>query len=99
MALSSHYLCSMLYSYFIPVDVLPLVEFNLEDGISDEEACHLINMEPPRKKSSGDKWKEQAGADVQTMSMNSFANEDDEDNDPFTARLLSFEVRGSCSQW
>ena len=31
-------------------EVLPLVEFLLEDGITDEEAVQCIEQEPPRKK-------------------------------------------------
>ena len=73
-------------------DVLPLVEFVLEDDIADDEACHLINMEPPRGKAKGGRdWKEAAGDNVQTLRMDDF-QETAEDSDPFTARLLSFEV-------
>ena len=38
-------------------EVLPLVEFFLEEGITDDEALHLLDSEPPRKKEKDD-WKE-----------------------------------------
>jgi intraflagellar transport protein 122 len=44
------------YSFF-SFDVLPLVLFSLEDGISDEEAVKLIQHDPPAKKTRGE-WQE-----------------------------------------
>ena len=40
-------------------EVLPLVEFFLEEDITDEEAVLLLDSEPPRKKEK-DEWKESA---------------------------------------
>ena len=40
-------------------EVLPLVEFFLEQDITDEEAVHLLDSEAPRKKEK-DEWKETA---------------------------------------
>lgn len=41
-----------------PLEVLHLVEFYLEDGITDEEAVSLIDLEAPRLNKSGNKWQE-----------------------------------------
>lgn len=73
-------------------EILPLVEFYLEGGISDEEAMSLINLEAPRSHPNKDKWQEMSSADTQTLRL-----DDDEplmDDDPFTAKL-SFEQGGS----
>uniref|UniRef100_A0A2D4GHE9 Uncharacterized protein n=2 Tax=Micrurus corallinus TaxID=54390 RepID=A0A2D4GHE9_MICCO len=40
-------------------DVLHLVEFYLEDGITDEEAVALIDLEVPRLNKIGSEWQEQ----------------------------------------
>ncbi|KAJ8046678.1 hypothetical protein HOLleu_05441 [Holothuria leucospilota] len=86
--------CSQPFVYsFSSFDVLPLVEFVLEDGLGDEEAVQLIQMEPPRKKSA-DKWKEQSSGNMQSMRLDDFG-EDEMQEDPFTARLMSFEQGGT----
>lgn len=41
----------------MPTEVLHLVEFYLEDGITDEEAVALIDLEAPRHKPEM-KWQE-----------------------------------------
>uniref|UniRef100_A0A6I8SFF2 Intraflagellar transport protein 122 homolog n=1 Tax=Xenopus tropicalis TaxID=8364 RepID=A0A6I8SFF2_XENTR len=73
-------------------EVLPLVEFYLEDGISDEEAVSLVDLEAPRSSSKADSWREMSSGDTQTLRL------DDGDDmmtyDPFTAKL-SFEQGGS----
>ncbi|XP_063797290.1 intraflagellar transport protein 122 homolog isoform X2 [Pseudophryne corroboree] len=73
-------------------DVLSLVEFYLEEGISDEEAMALIDLEAPRSNPSRDRWQEMSSADTQTLRL------DDEDvimdGDPFSAKF-SFEQGGS----
>ena len=38
-------------------EVLPLVEFFLEDGMTDEEAVHILDMSVPKKKKERS-WKE-----------------------------------------
>uniref|UniRef100_A0A8C6JR45 Intraflagellar transport protein 122 homolog n=1 Tax=Melopsittacus undulatus TaxID=13146 RepID=A0A8C6JR45_MELUD len=71
-------------------EVLHLVEFYLEDGITDEEAVALIDLEAPRLNKRENKWQE-------TMSGKSLRlddNTDIEDDDPFTAKL-SFEQGSS----
>nr|DBA18477.1 TPA: hypothetical protein GDO54_016716 [Pyxicephalus adspersus] len=73
-------------------EVLPLVEFYLEEGISDEEAMSLINLEAPQSQPNKDKWKEVSSADTQTLRLDD--EEERIDEDPFTAKL-SFEQGGS----
>ena len=68
-----------------------MVEFVLEEGLTDEEAVSLIQMEPSNKSSRGDGWKESAGDAVQSMRLDDYGNQAI-DEDPFTAKLLSFEV-------
>lgn len=43
---------------FLPPEVLHLVEFYLEDGITDEEAVALIDLEAPRLNKRENKWQE-----------------------------------------
>ncbi|XP_051759980.1 intraflagellar transport protein 122 homolog isoform X2 [Ctenopharyngodon idella] len=68
-------------------EVLPLVEFYLEEDISDEEAVSLIDLEVPRVERSGS-WQEMGGGESQCLKLDD-GTEDPED-DPFTAKL-SFE--------
>ncbi|XP_052534599.1 intraflagellar transport protein 122 homolog isoform X2 [Tympanuchus pallidicinctus] len=70
-------------------EVLHLVEFYLEDGITDEEAVSLIDLEAPRLSKSGNKWQEMMSDDAQSLRLNDSAVIT-EDDDPFTAKL-SFE--------
>ncbi|XP_031461048.1 intraflagellar transport protein 122 homolog isoform X1 [Phasianus colchicus] len=74
-------------------EVLHLVEFYLEDGITDEEAVSLIDLEAPRLNKSGNKWQEMMSDDAQSLRLNDSAVII-EDDDPFTAKL-SFEQGGS----
>ncbi|KAI8511589.1 intraflagellar transport protein 122 homolog [Branchiostoma floridae x Branchiostoma belcheri] len=79
---------------FSSFEVLPLVEFVLEDGISDEEALQLLDQEPSSKKGK-DKWKEnKMKGDIQSMRFDD-DTDDLENDDPFTSRLMSFEQGGS----
>ncbi|XP_025908320.1 intraflagellar transport protein 122 homolog isoform X2 [Nothoprocta perdicaria] len=74
-------------------EVLHLVEFYLEDGITDEEAVALIDLEAPRLSKRESKWQEMMSDNAQSLRLddNTDATEDD---DPFTAKL-SFEQGGS----
>uniref|UniRef100_A0AAA9RYT6 Intraflagellar transport protein 122 homolog n=1 Tax=Bos taurus TaxID=9913 RepID=A0AAA9RYT6_BOVIN len=76
----------------VSAEVLHLVEFYLEEGITDEEAVSLIDLEAPRLKREN-KWQEITSNNAQTLrldeSMDSVG-----DDDPFTAKL-SFEQGGS----
>ncbi|XP_071492144.1 intraflagellar transport protein 122 homolog [Diadema antillarum] len=82
---------------FASFEVLPLVEFHLEEGISDEEAVQLIEMEPLKKgRNQGDKWRESNSGNIQSMRLDDYGTDDnDVQDDPFMARLLSFEQGGS----
>ncbi|XP_075570561.1 intraflagellar transport protein 122 homolog isoform X4 [Pelecanus crispus] len=74
-------------------EVLHLVEFYLEDGITDEEAVALIDLEAPRSSKREDKWQEMTSDHAQSLRLDD--NTDImEDDDPFTAKL-SFEQGGS----
>ncbi|XP_020611190.1 intraflagellar transport protein 122 homolog isoform X2 [Orbicella faveolata] len=80
---------------FSSFEVLPLVEFVLEDGISDEEALKLIEIEPsrgPEKKRSN--WQERDMGNFQSLQLTDEPPEEEEE-DPFTAKLMSFEQGGS----
>uniref|UniRef100_A0A8C3M237 Intraflagellar transport protein 122 homolog n=1 Tax=Chrysolophus pictus TaxID=9089 RepID=A0A8C3M237_CHRPC len=66
-------------------EVLHLVEFYLEDGITDEEAVSLIDLEAPRLN--------RIHLDAQSLRLNDSAVII-EDDDPFTAKL-SFEQGSS----
>ncbi|XP_059379664.1 intraflagellar transport protein 122 homolog isoform X1 [Carassius carassius] len=71
-------------------EVLPLVEFYLEEDISDEEAVSLIDLEVPRVQTNSS-WQETSSGEAQCLRMDD-GIEDPED-DPFTAKL-SFEQGG-----
>ncbi|XP_056191669.1 intraflagellar transport protein 122 homolog isoform X2 [Falco biarmicus] len=74
-------------------EVLHLVEFCLEDGITDEEAVALIDLEAPALNKGENKWQEMMTDHAQSLRLDD--NTDiTEDDDPFTAKL-SFEQGGS----
>jgi len=70
------------YSYH-SFEVLPLVEFDVDLDITDEEAMDLIEDDTGGKGSED--WQE-TGEDSQVMSMG-----DDAGGDPFTAQFMRFE--------
>ncbi|XP_064579792.1 intraflagellar transport protein 122 homolog isoform X3 [Zonotrichia leucophrys gambelii] len=74
-------------------EVLHLVEFYLEDGITDEEAVALIDLEAPRVSKRENKWQEMTTDNVQSLKLDD-STDIIEDDDPFTAKL-SFEQGGS----
>lgn len=52
-------------SLFIrPSEVLHLVEFYLEEGITDEEAVALIDLEAPRLSKRENKWQEMTSESI-----------------------------------
>ena len=63
-------------------DVLPIVEFELEDGISDEEAVHLIKKQPEHKGRrisrqdddipASSNWQEENYSEFQTLKFTDF---------------------------
>uniref|UniRef100_A0A8B9GVR8 Intraflagellar transport protein 122 homolog n=1 Tax=Astyanax mexicanus TaxID=7994 RepID=A0A8B9GVR8_ASTMX len=74
-------------------EVLPLVEFYLEEGITDEEAVSLIDLEVLRVDRKTSRWQEMSSGESQSLKL----DEDDVERpemDPFTAKL-SFEQGGS----
>ncbi|XP_030163314.1 intraflagellar transport protein 122 homolog isoform X4 [Lynx canadensis] len=73
-------------------EVLHLVEFYLEEGITDEEAVSLIDLEAPRHKHEN-KWQEITSSNSQTLRLEE-TTDSMRDDDPFTAKL-SFEQGGS----
>ncbi|NWZ31225.1 IF122 protein, partial [Asarcornis scutulata] len=73
-------------------EVLHLVEFYLEDGITDEEAVALIDLEVPRLNKRENKWQEMMSDNAQSLRLDDSA--DIIEDDPFTAKL-SFEQGGS----
>ncbi|XP_012510590.1 PREDICTED: intraflagellar transport protein 122 homolog [Propithecus coquereli] len=73
-------------------EVLHLVEFYLEEGITDEEAVSLIDLEAPRPKREN-KWQEITSNNSQTLRLDETVDSVGDD-DPFTAKL-SFEQGGS----
>ncbi|XP_068763206.1 intraflagellar transport protein 122 homolog [Struthio camelus] len=74
-------------------EVLHLVEFYLEDGITDEEAVALIDLEAPRLNKRAKKWQETMSDNAQSLKLDD-STDITEDDDPFTAKL-SFEQGGS----
>ncbi|CAG0883204.1 unnamed protein product [Darwinula stevensoni] len=78
------------FSHF---EVLPLVEFVLEDGITDEEAQRLIEA-APNSSSSRENWRESKSEGTQMLRLDEPEIEMPASEDPFTARLLAFEEGG-----
>ncbi|XP_054035805.1 intraflagellar transport protein 122 homolog [Dryobates pubescens] len=74
-------------------EVLHLVEFYLEEGITDEEAVALIDLEAPRPSKRESKWQESVSDHAQSLRLSDSGDVTEED-DPFTAKL-SFEQGGS----
>uniref|UniRef100_A0A669DWF7 Intraflagellar transport protein 122 homolog n=1 Tax=Oreochromis niloticus TaxID=8128 RepID=A0A669DWF7_ORENI len=72
-------------------DVLPLVQFYLEEDISDEDALSLIDLEVPHTDQRAARWQD-IDNDLQSLRMDEGL--DDEEEDPFTAKM-SFEQGGS----
>ncbi|XP_046555893.1 intraflagellar transport protein 122 homolog [Haliotis rubra] len=74
---------------FVNFEVLPLVEFVIEDGMTDEEAVHILDMSiPKQKKDSQGNWNESRMGNVQSLRL---GDEAEEDEDPFTARLKTYD--------
>lgn len=69
---------------FVNFEVLPLVEFFLEEGMTDEEAVHILDMSVPKKKKQRT-WQEQRMSNMQSLRLGT--EEEEEVEDPFTARL------------
>ena len=78
---------------FVSFEVLPLVEFVLEDGITDEEAVQVLDLSIPKQKKEDKKWHESRIGQAQTLRLGDEPEE--EEDDPFTAKLHSFEQGGT----
>ncbi|XP_034446524.1 intraflagellar transport protein 122 homolog isoform X2 [Hippoglossus hippoglossus] len=72
-------------------EVLPLVQFYLEEGISDEEAVSLIDLEVPQMDDRDANQQDMAN-ELQSLRLDEAA--DEAEFDPFTAKM-SFEQGGS----
>uniref|UniRef100_A0A8C3AFV2 Intraflagellar transport protein 122 homolog n=1 Tax=Cyclopterus lumpus TaxID=8103 RepID=A0A8C3AFV2_CYCLU len=70
-------------------EVLPLVQFYLEEGISDEEAVALIDLEVPHADQRDARWQETDNGGILCLTGSADAEED-----PFTAKM-SFQQGGS----
>ncbi|XP_972704.1 intraflagellar transport protein 122 homolog [Tribolium castaneum] len=70
---------------YVSFEILPLVEFVLQDGISDIEAVRLIET-PPNDLGKEENWKQEISECRETLQLD--IDEEDE-KDPFTARLES----------
>uniref|UniRef100_A0A8C4EM69 Intraflagellar transport protein 122 homolog n=1 Tax=Dicentrarchus labrax TaxID=13489 RepID=A0A8C4EM69_DICLA len=73
-------------------EVLPLVQFYLDEGISDEEAVSLIDLEVPHTDQRDGRWHDMDNGELQSLRMDD--GFDDAEEDPFTAKM-SFEQGGS----
>lgn len=77
-------------------DVLPIVEFQLEDGIGADEAIRLVGsdskQEQPELDKGGSRWEEDTNQTFQTLQLNDYDSEPaDESSDPFTVKLTSID--------
>lgn len=68
------------------------MQFYLEEGISDEEAVSLIDLEVPQTEQMDARWHNMDNGDIQALRMDDGL--DDAEEDPFTAKM-SFEQGGS----
>ncbi|KAK9891411.1 hypothetical protein WA026_014648 [Henosepilachna vigintioctopunctata] len=68
---------------FVTFEILPLVEFVLEEGISDLEAVRLIDTPPKSEKRT-----EIVEGAAETLNLDQSPNEEE---DPFTSRVADFE--------
>uniref|UniRef100_A0A665T4N4 Intraflagellar transport protein 122 homolog n=1 Tax=Echeneis naucrates TaxID=173247 RepID=A0A665T4N4_ECHNA len=73
-------------------EVLPLVQFYLEEGISDEDAVSLIDLEVPHMDERNARLQHTDNGDLQALRMDDGL--DSAEEDPFTAKM-SFEQGGS----
>ena len=69
---------------------MPLVEFQLEEGITDVEALRLIESEGGSGSGADSKW--QDGGEAENVLR--LGEDGDQDQDPFTTRLFSFQQDG-----
>lgn len=72
-------------------EILPLVEFELEEGIGDTEAVRLIETPPTNKSVNGgsDGWKQEVNDTQEVLKLDV---DFEEFEDPFTSKLISVDV-------
>lgn len=86
-------------------EILPVVEFVLEEGITDEEAIHLIQQsgggvkdneggEGEEEGGEGDRWRQSDTGAAQALTLDSSPPQSPSHttHDPFTANLMNFYV-------
>ncbi|XP_065066835.1 intraflagellar transport protein 122 homolog isoform X1 [Rhopilema esculentum] len=78
---------------YIGFEILPLVEFMLEDDIEDEEAIKLIETEALQTNKK-DKHKFQQSENMQSLRFDEFEDAVGEDEDPFSTKVMTFEQGG-----
>lgn len=73
-----------------PSEVLHLVEFYLEDGITDDEAVALIDLEAPRLNKGKNKWQEMMSDRILLIriGLQSFSYGEKSNNFEFISPLL-----------
>ena len=74
---------------WVSFEILPLVEFQLEEGITDVEALRLIESDSGGTRET-DKWNDGGGGDDNMLTL----GDGDDSEDPFTTRLYSFQQDG-----
>lgn len=70
---------------FVSFEILPLVEFVLEDGISHQEAMRLIETDDALENEDG--WKQEVSDTRQTLRIT-----DEQEEDPFSTKFVAYEV-------
>ena len=85
-------------------EILPVVEFVLEEGVTDEEAVRLIqqsgggnagDLEDPsneKEEEEDSRWKQTQSGSAQALTLDSSPTHGTSTEDPFTANLMSFFV-------
>lgn len=94
-----------LYIQFFFSEILPVVEFVVEEEITDEEAVHLIQQsgsgksdrvgsanEGEEEQNEDNRWKETESGDAQALMLDGSPSHM-QNSDPFTSNLLGFYVR------
>ncbi|KAL4226474.1 hypothetical protein ACF0H5_014457 [Mactra antiquata] len=76
---------------FVSFEVLPLVEFVIEDGITDEEAIQILDLSIPKAKKEEKNWQESRIGNAQSLRLGDEPEEDIEESDPFSTKLMTFD--------
>ena len=81
-------------------EILPVVEFVLEEGLSDEDALHLIQQSGGSDSKDGDTkdeeednhWKRSDSGTAEALTFDGSPTHAELSDDPFTANLMNFYV-------